>query len=322
MKGVGVRRPPPLPPSVAAASANPRTTRLYTQGLQAAVHPQDGMSEGAFGDVSTQTLAFAIDQNVNDIQGPEPSALTIADPELIHLSDELSGVLSRARLFALAPRVGPPIVCSALTAVVCWFAWGRDAPRPVVTMPAAVAAPLAAPAPAEPAPKMPAPVAAAPAVAAPIAPPAVAAPAATPGRSCRARITSRPSGATVMLGDRRLGTTPLDSGEVPCERTSFTLSRPRYSTTTAALPAGAENPAALFVKLSRPPAELLLSSSPANAQFLVNRTDAGKAPLTVPVSRYERVQIEATLPGHRKWQKTLYVTAAATKIDVVLKPER
>src|SRR5688500_5184191 len=127
MKGVGVRQPPPLPPSAISASANPRTTRLSTQGLQAAVHPHDGISSGAFGDVSTQTLASAIDQNLNDIQGPEPSALTIADPELIQLADELTGVRSRARLFSLARRVAPALICSGITAAVCWFAWGRDA---------------------------------------------------------------------------------------------------------------------------------------------------------------------------------------------------
>jgi hypothetical protein len=290
--------------------------------VQAAVHPHDGGSSGAFGDVSTQTLASAIDQNVNDLQGAEPSALTIADPELIHLADERTGFFSRRRLTGLGRRAVPALACSAITAAICWFAWGRNAPRPVVTM---VAAPLAAPAPPAPAPVAAAPVtaapvAAAPVPAAPVAAPPVAAPAPA-GRSCRARITSRPSGATVMIGDRRLGTTPLDSGEVPCQGTSFTLSRPRYSTATAALPAG-ENPAALLVKLSRPPAELALSSSPANAQLRVNGAAAGKAPLTFPVSRYERVRIEATLPGHRKWEKSVYVTAAATKIEAVLKPGR
>ena len=108
---------------------------------------------------------------------------------------------------------------------------------------------------------------------------------------------------------------------MPCAGTTFTLSRPRYSTTTATLPAG-ERSAALSVKLNRPPAELTLTSSPPNAQFRVNRTAAGKAPQSVPVPRYERVQIEATLPGHRKWQKTVYVTAADLKIDAVLSPTR
>lgn len=120
-----------------------------------------------------------------------------------------------------------------------------------------------------------------------------------------------------MLGDRRLGVTPLDTGEVPCAA-SFTLSRPRYSNATAALPTSGE----LFVKLNRPPAELSLTSSPPGAQFRINRTSAGTAPRTVPVQRFESVQIEATLPGHRKWQKALYVTSPSTKIEAVLRPSR
>jgi hypothetical protein len=123
----------------------------------------------------------------------------------------------------------------------------------------------------------------------------------------------------VMLGDRRLGTTPLDSGQVACD-SSFTLSRPRYSTATAVLPARPSGE--MLVKLNRPPAELALSSSPANAQFKVNRTPAGQGSRTVAVSRFEKVVVEATLPGHRKWQKTIYVTAPTTKVEAVLSPSR
>jgi hypothetical protein len=315
-----------LPPTLlASGSAVPRTTRLYTQGVQAAVRPSgEADAAGAFGDVSTQTLASAIDQNLNDMQGAEPSALTIADPELIQLADELTtAALARARLVKLARLVAPALICSGITAAVCWFAWGRNAPPTTVTMasmPTAAAAPAPAPVAAPPAEP---PVAAATAAPAPAPAPAptAAVPAPASGRHCRARITSRPSGATVMLGDRRLGTTPLDSGEVDCAST-FTLSRPRYNTATAQLSDAKDGGEALLVKLNRPPAELALSSSPAGAQFKVNRASAGQAPRTVPVSRYERVSIEATLAGHRKWQKTLYVTAATTKIEAVLKPAR
>jgi hypothetical protein len=338
-----VRGPPPLPPS-ATAPSNPRTTRLYTQGVQAAVHPTGDSGTGAFGDVSTQTLASAIDQNMSEIQGAEPSALTIADPELINLADELStGLFSARRVKAAAGRVMPVLIGSAITAVICWFAWGRDAPRPVMNLPATA---VAAVAPEPAAAAIPAPVAAAPPVAAPTPAPAaaarpIAAPApepepapvaaapapsaqpagAAPGGLCRAHITSRPSGATVLMGDRRLGTTPLDTGGIPCAAT-FTLSRPRYSIATAGLPDTSAGKADMFVRLTRPPAELALSSSPAGAQFKVNRTPAGQAPRTVAVPRFERVHIEATLPGHRKWQKSVYVTAPITKIEAVLGPAR
>jgi hypothetical protein len=196
-------------------------------------------------------------------------------------------------------------------------------------MPAvAVVAPAAAapaPPPAVPA-AAPAPAAVAPAPAPETAPAAVApAPAPKPAaavpsdRMCRARITSRPSGATVMLGERRLGSTPLETGDLPCAGTAFTVIRPRYSPATAALPENATSPAALLVKLSRPAAELTLTSTPPGAQFRVNREVVGNA-RSVSVRRYEKARIEATLPGHRKWQKTVYVTAASTPITAVLLP--
>src|SRR6185436_8216215 len=106
--------------------------------------------------------------------------------------------------------------------------------------PAAAHAPAPAPAPA-------APAAAKPIAAAPTPKPAAAPPA---GRLCHARVTSRPSGATVLIGARRLGSTPLDTGELPCE-TTLTLVRPRYNNASAPLAESTGSPSALFVKMNR-----------------------------------------------------------------------
>ena len=333
----GVGRPPPLPPSVVPPPRDPRaSTRLYTQGVQAAVRPKedDGHDQhgGAFSDVSTQSLASCIEHNLDEIQGAEPSAITIADPEMLSLADELTSGLFSRRLRAIARVVIPPVVCSAITLGACWFVWARH-PRAGSVMPeVAVVAPVAAaPAPAPAPAPSPAPALAVAPPPAPAPPPAEAPPPApakipeaAPAASehCRARITSRPSGATVMIGERTLGVTPLETGALPCAGTSFTLVRPRYSSATVALSGSGPAPAALFVKLNRPPAELALSSTPPNAQFKVNRAVVGPAPRSVPVPRYERVHIEASLPGHRKWQKTVYITAASTPINATLAPGR
>jgi hypothetical protein len=337
MEALVVGRPPPLPPSPPPPSR--AATRLYTQGVQASVRPRNVDGEhtnggGAFSDVSTQAVSSYIDNNLNEVQGAEPSARTIADPEMINLAENI-GLFSPRRLKAFAQWVLAPLVGSAVSVGACWFVWGRPRqvgpamPSVTVLAPAAAAAPPPAPAP-RPAPTpaaraAPVPSATPPASSAALAASAIEAPpppASPPApeaaeRLCRARITSRPSGATVMLGDRRLGNTPLDTGEVPCA-TTFTLVRPRYSSATTALPDRPGSPAALFVKLNRPPAQLTLTSTPANAQFRINGNAVGQAPQSVPVQRYERVRIEAVLPGHRKWHKTVYVTAASTPITAAL----
>jgi hypothetical protein len=334
---LAVRGPPPLPSSVTTPPSPPKVaTRLYTQGVQAAVQPQAGDAEdaagGPFGEVSTQSLNSYIDKNLSEMHGAEPSALTIADPEMINLAEELTiGPFSRVRLKAFGRWAIAPLLCSALSVAACWYLWGRRVNEGGSMPTVAVVAPAtAAPAPAPVAAPAPPPIAAPAAAPAPAPKPVAVAPAPAPKPvaaassylRCRARITSRPSGAEVMLGDRRLGTTPLETGELPCAGTSFTLVRPRYSPATATFPANAAGPTELAVKLSRPEAELTLTSTPANAQFRVNRTIVGPGTRSVPVQRFEKVHIEATLPGHRKWQKTVYVTAANTAINATLSPGR
>jgi hypothetical protein len=122
-----------------------------------------------------------------------------------------------------------------------------------------------------------------------------------------------------MLGERRLGSTPFQTGELPCAGTAFTLIRPRYSPATATLSESAGSHAALFVKLTRPTAELTLTSTPPGAEFRVNREPVAQG-RPVTVERYEKVRIQAKLPGHHRWQKTVYVTAANTPINATLAP--
>jgi hypothetical protein len=239
-------------------------------------------------------------------------------------------------------RVLPIAGACVATVVVCWVVWGRGGqppPRVAVVRTAAVAPAPPSPAPPPPAPPPPkatppapakavamAPAAAAPAPAeapapqpAPAPAPRAAAPAEA-GRGCTATITSHPNGAVVSIGRRKLGATPLASVEVPCEKQVITLTRPRYSTTTASIDAEPGAPAATFVKMNRPPAQLVLTSSPPNATFMVNGTVVGHAPQHVPVMRFERHRIEASLPGHRPWGQVLYLAKSTMKVTAVLKP--
>jgi hypothetical protein len=118
----------------------------------------------------------------------------------------------------------------------------------------------------------------------------------------------------VTLAGHKLGVTPLTADHLPCEKFEVTLVRPRYAPATLAL-SPRRGTATAAVKLTRPSSRLVLTSTPANAVFKVNRVPAsGEA----AVPRYERTKIEATLAGHRSWKKTIYVTAPTMDIKAVL----
>jgi hypothetical protein len=350
---------PPAPPPIPSAAREPqRATRLYHQGVQAAVHTtEDAEVARIFGDVSTKSLVSYIDRNLTEAQEREPSALTIADPELIDEPD-LPTLLYQNRGFPkFIRKVGPLLLSSALTLAVCWLCWGRtpraSAPPPMAVAPASVvpapapaparapapapvaapvlaaAAPAPAPAPAPARAPAPAPVAApvlaaaAPTPAPPLPMPTPAAPAArAPETSslvgrCTARISSRPSGALVMLGERSLGTTPLETSELPCGGT-LTVSHARYADAKVAVPR-APGEAPLFVKLSRPRGTLTILTTPPHAIVRVGHTTLGPAPQELTVDRFEHVQVQATLPGHRRWQQVIYPSAPVTKLNATLR---
>jgi hypothetical protein len=315
----------------------------------------EGWTENPFKGVSTESVVFYLECNLaakSSGTAPAPvEAVTTApwpeagaddDPPSIDAwpdppSQPYRIPARRPLLRKLAPMAGSSLV----TLVICWLAWGRAA-TPVVA-PARVAsahAPAKA-APAKPQPAKPQPakpqaaaphepmglpalvvLAPPPATSAPkpaAAPPEAAPPAAGP---CKASIDSHPAGATVALGGRVLGVTPLAAVEVPCQESALVLTRPRYNPGRATLAPTPGTQATVSVRLARPPASLLLTSTPANAVFKVNRASLGRSPQEAPVMRFESAHIEATLAGYRPWQQTVYLSTQKMTIHAVLVPLR
>ena len=160
---------------------------------------------------------------------------------------------------------------------------------------------------------------AAPVVAAPAAPDEDPAP---PGRDCVARVTTTPAGVAVRWGNIDLGTSPLERAVVPCGPASVTFRRERWAETTRTITADREHRTVVTERLSRPPAKLVVVSSPAHARIKVNNRRFGATPRKISTMRFEHVRVEASLPGYRPWRKTVYLSDAESRVDVTLVPTK
>jgi hypothetical protein len=163
-----------------------------------------------------------------------------------------------------------------------------------------------------------------------VAPPPEAAPPAAPvpvpveevqapaPRDCIARVTTRPKGATVLWADIELGASPLERVAIPCGSATVTLRREQYAEVTRTITSTRESPTVVVARLQRPPAKVVVTSSPPNAIIKVNKRRVGPAPSTIDARRFQRVRIEASLRGYRPWRKTLVLTDEESQIDVKL----
>jgi hypothetical protein len=131
-------------------------------------------------------------------------------------------------------------------------------------------------------------------------------------------VLTEPDGAEVLWGKRSLGKTPLTDVSVPCGAATVSLDRERYKpiSRTVTVQPGAR--ATVDERLHRPPATLILTSSPPKARYILNDSVLGPAPHKVGVMRFESVRVEAFLPGYEPWQKTFYLRKPVTKIDARL----
>jgi hypothetical protein len=194
------------------------------------------------------------------------------------------------------------------------------APKPAARAPEPVAVAEKAPAVAEkaaaPAPKPV--VAEKPAAVAIAEKPAPAEKAAPPTGDCVARVVTEPKDAKVIWGDNVIGRSPLDGARVPCGPATVTIERERWQPVTVDVNAQAGTVAKVHERLRRPRTKLAVSSTPPGAQITVNRVAAGAAPQKLDVSRFEAVQIRATLKGYQPWNKTVYLKEADAKLDIPL----
>jgi hypothetical protein len=234
-------------------------------------------------------------------------------------------------------RAGGPLVVASLLGVLALVVWRANhrasiAPPPSAALLAAPA-PVAEPAAASSLPQVPVAevpvaraVAAAPAVESPPASPepepAGERPRAATGGKCTARVDSVPRGAVVSLGRRRMGRTPIEALALPCGDSTLTFEHKRYERTRVPVTATSATLAEVAARLGRPPATLQVASVPPGASVRVNGRAVGRTPLTLPVSRYETVRIEALAPGHKPWRQSVYLRTPVTRLSPRLTTRR
>jgi hypothetical protein len=137
--------------------------------------------------------------------------------------------------------------------------------------------------------------------------------------ACVARVTTRPAGVAVFWGEVALGASPIDHATVPCGTATVTFRRDRYAEVQRTITAERGQRAVVSERLARPAAKMLVTSSPPNAVIKVNKHRLGPA-RKFSGRRFERVRVEASLPGYRPWRKTVYLSEPESTIDVTLVP--
>jgi hypothetical protein len=135
---------------------------------------------------------------------------------------------------------------------------------------------------------------------------------------CSARVVTQPRNAKVSWANQTLGKTPLANAKIPCGAGVLTIAHERYQTVTREVTANSGTSVALSERLHRPPATLIVGSSPPGAAISVNGQPLGAAPRRLPTSRYEHVSIRATLAGYTPWTKKVYLSEATTNVTAQL----
>jgi hypothetical protein len=135
---------------------------------------------------------------------------------------------------------------------------------------------------------------------------------------CSARVVTEPRDAKVTWSDQVLGRTPIANAKIPCGAGVLTIAHERYQTLTRDVKAEAGTPVAVSERLHRPPATLIVGSSPPGAAISVNGQPLGAAPRRLPTSRYEHVSIRATMAGYTPWTKKVYLSEATNKVTAQL----
>lgn len=146
-------------------------------------------------------------------------------------------------------------------------------------------------------------------------------PAAASDGDCTVTVTTRPSGAVVYAGSKRLGTTPIEAAALPCGTTTLRLRRVRYKKVrkVVKLRGGANE---VKVNLKRPTHMIRVSSTPSRATVLVSGRRVGRTPVLTKVPGFERTSVKVIRSGYSSYSKRVYTGKKVTSVRARLKRKR
>jgi hypothetical protein len=248
------------------------------------------------------------------VSPPPPLAVVPEEGEPYDSMEMLAPVMSRPPLWAVT-------AASMVAGAVIWFGVQRArGPRPPARPPIASVRQEAPPEPAPAAPEPPA--AESPRV--PL-PEAELIPADQPDARpslCAVRVTSEPSRATFFLGERKLGSTPTHTLQVPCGA-PLVLMRARYQPTWIHVPEepGA-GPSRLKASLVRPAAVVDLDSVPSGAEVWLDDELVDHTPAELPVPRFGSHTLSVRAAGYAPWRKRVNLREPAATLRAALVPLR
>jgi hypothetical protein len=137
---------------------------------------------------------------------------------------------------------------------------------------------------------------------------------------CAVEVSSRPDGAAVFLGDKRLGDTPLVA-PAPCGKATLTLRRARYQSRSTSVELRPGGPTPVKVALGRPTHVMRIHSHP-RAMLYVGGRRVGATPKTVKVQGFQRARIKLVRSGYRTWSKAVYSREKRQSVRVRLVRKR
>lgn len=124
-------------------------------------------------------------------------------------------------------------------------------------------------------------------------------------------IQSTPKGATLSKDDKPIGETPVAIHNLPLGVHTYTLSKPGFSTREIRFPLEDERPKLVEVNMNSNVGQMVIRSTPSNANIFINDEPRGQTPATLTMERGE-YKIKLELAGYASQEEKVIVSKGET----------
>ncbi len=144
-------------------------------------------------------------------------------------------------------------------------------------------------------------------------------PAPTPITGIIGVITS-PSGATIELDGKEVGTTPMNIPDVIIGRHQITLRRANHQTETRTVEVEEDQTTAVEVALSDM-TRMTIASTPSQARLSINGKDVGRTPYSADMASGD-YDLRLTLPHYRTYSRRVHLDSSNPQLTLSLQRQR